>query len=137
MKRKSINPTDWGLQWSMDQAEVVQGGTKHLRCSGQISALPAPDCELGFVVISPNDLRGQIECTLSNIDAVLSKAGMDRSNVVSLRFFTTDVDGFLKNYDIYANWIAEAETCPPQSILGVQRLVLPELMIEIEIEAEA
>lgn len=137
MKRKSINPTDWGLQWSMDQAEVIEGGTRHLRCSGQISALSAPDCELGFVVISPNNLRGQIECTLSNIDAVLSQADMDRSNIVSLRFFTTDVDRFLENYDVYASWIAEAGIRPPQSVLGVQRLVLPELMIEIEVEATA
>jgi enamine deaminase RidA (YjgF/YER057c/UK114 family) len=57
---------------------------------------------------------------------------MTRKNIITLKFFTTDIDGFLQNYDVYANWISEAGTRPPQSLLGVQRLVLPELVVEIE-----
>ncbi len=60
---------------------------------------------------------------------------MSRVDILSLRFFTTDVDEFLKNYDVYANWIREAGTMPPQSLLGVSRLVLPELLVEIEATA--
>jgi len=60
---------------------------------------------------------------------------MSRKNVVSLRFFTTDVDGFLANYDVYARWIGEAGTRPPQSLLGIQRLFLPNLLVEIEAPA--
>lgn len=86
-------------------------------------------------IVSAGEIRGQMECALSNVDAILSKAGMTRKNVVGLRFFTTDVDGFLENYDVYANWIAEAGTRPPQSLLGVQRLVLEPLMVEIEVAA--
>jgi enamine deaminase RidA (YjgF/YER057c/UK114 family) len=67
----------------------------------------------------------------------LEKAEMSRANIVALRFFTTDVDGFLENYDVYAGWISEAGTRPPQSLIGVQRLVLPELVVEIEFEAAA
>ena len=43
-----------------------------------------------------------------------------------------DIDGFLANYDVHANWIAEAGTRPPQSLIGVQRLFLPEPTVEIE-----
>jgi enamine deaminase RidA (YjgF/YER057c/UK114 family) len=64
--------------------------------------------------------------------AALAKAGTTRKDVLSIRFFTTDTDGFLANYDVYADWISAAGTRPPQSLLGVQRLVLPELMVEIE-----
>lgn len=137
MQRTSINPVDWGLAYSMDQGEVVEGASRHLRCSGQVSVDPAPDTDLGIAVVSANDLRGQMEHALRNIDSVLEKAGMGRENIVALRFFTTDIDGFLANYDVYANWIAPAGTRPPQSLLGVSRLVLPELMVEIEIEAAA
>lgn len=137
MKRTSINPVDWSLAYCMDQGEIVEGATKHLRCSGQISVDPASDTELGIAVVAPNDLRGQMEHTFRNIDSVLEKAEMGRGNIVSLRFFTTDIDGFLANYDVYAEWIAPAGTCPPQSLIGVNRLVLPELMVEIEIEAAA
>jgi len=135
MQRESINPWDWGLKWSMDQAEVVSGARRYLHCSGQVAVQPDAASELGITVVSPTEIRGQIECALGNIDAVLAKAGMTRKNVIGLRFFTTDVDGFLANYDVYANWIADAGTRPPQSLIGIQRLVLPELMIEIEATA--
>lgn len=124
MKRESINPVDWGLKYSMDQGETVEGATRHLRCSGQVSVEPSPESELGFAVVSPGEIRGQIACTLANVDAVLSEAGISRENIVNLRFFTPDVDGFLENYDVYADWIAPAGTRPPQSLLGVNRLVL-------------
>jgi enamine deaminase RidA (YjgF/YER057c/UK114 family) len=132
MKRESVNPWDWGLKWSMDQGEIVQDVNRYLHCSGQVAVRPDPDSELGISVVSPGEIRGQIESALANVDAVLAGAGMTRKNVLGLRFFTTDVDGFLENYDVYANWIAEAGTRPPQSLLGIQRLVLPELMVEIE-----
>ena len=137
MNRESINPVAWGLAYSMDQGEVVQGGTRHLRCSGQISSMDDPGSELGFSVVAPGDLRGQMECALSNLDAILEKADMTRDNIVVLRFFTTDVDGVLENYDVYATWIAEAGIRPPQSLIGVNRLVLEDLLIEIEMEAIA
>lgn len=135
MKRTSVNPVDWGLAYSMDQGEIVEGASRHLRCSGQISVDPAPDTELGIAVVSPDDLRGQMAHALRNVDSVLEKAQMGRENIVALRFFTTDMDGFLANYDVYAGWIAPAGTRPPQSLIGVNRLVLPEVMVEIEIEA--
>jgi len=137
MKRESINPWDWGLKWSMDQGEIVENASRHLHCSGQVSVQPDPDSKLGIAVVSPGEIRGQIECALANIDSVLHEAKMTRENLISLRFFTTDVDGFLANYDVYANWIAEARTRPPQSLLGIQRLVLPELLVEIEAVAAA
>ena len=121
----------------VNQGEIVEGASRHLRCSGQIAVEPDADAELGVRVIAPNAIREQIACALANVDAVLSGAHMSRSNVVNLRFYTTDVDAFLANYDVYAEWIAPAGTRPPQSVLGVQRLALPELMIEIEVEAAA
>ena len=137
MKRTSVNPVEWGLAYSMDQGEIIEGTTRHLRCSGQVSVNPAPDTELGIAVVSPNEIRGQMLHTLRNVDSVLEKAQMGRENIVALRFFTTDIDGFLSNYDVYADWIVSAGIRPPQSLIGVQRLVLPELMVEIEAEAVA
>lgn len=132
MNRESINPWNWGLKWSMDQAELVSGVSRYLHFSGQVALEPDPDSEMGVTVVSPGDMRGQIESALSNIDQILAKASMKRSQILSLRFFTTDVDAFLKNYDVYVEWIGRVGTRPPQTLLGVQRLVFPELLIEIE-----
>lgn len=137
MKRTSVNPVEWGLQFSLDQGEVVEGATRHLRCSGQVSVVPDAGEEMGLKVVSPNEIRGQMECALANIDAVLEKAGMTRANVVGLRVYTTQMDAYIENYDVYANWIAQAGTRPPQTLLGVQRLFHPDVVVEIEIEAAA
>jgi len=121
----------------MDQGEIVEGVTRHLRCSGQVSVVPDADSELGISVVASGDIRRQMSHALANIDAVLDKAGMTRANIVSLRFFTTDVDGLLENYDVYAQWIEVAGIRPPQSLLGVNRLALEDLLVEIEAEAAA
>jgi len=132
MQREAVNPWDWGLQWSMNQGEIVEGLSRYLHCSGQVSLVPDADSEMGVAVVHAGDIRGQMEKALANVDAVLEEAGMSRANVLSLRFLTTDIDGFLENYDVYAGWIGQAGTMPPQSLIGVSRLVLPELLVEIE-----
>jgi len=132
MKRTSINPTDWGLGFQMDQGEVTEGHGKILHCSGQCAIAVDADAEMGITVVNPDDLRGQMKVSLANIDAVLEAAGMTRKNLISLRFFTTDIDGFLANYDVYAEWISEHGIRPPQSLYGISRLVFPDLKVEIE-----
>ena len=116
----------------MDQGELVEGLTRYLHFSGQISVEPDTSAEMGIAIKHAGDIRGQMQLSLANVDAVLQNAGMNRSNILSLRFFTTDIDGFLENYDVYSEWIQVAGTRPPQSLLGVNRLALPELLVEIE-----
>ncbi len=132
MRRESVNPWEWGLARGMDQAELLTGVTRQLRCSGQVALRPDPDAPDGLALVAPGDMRGQIECALANVDAVLWKARMRRENLVGLRFYATDVDAFVANYDVYTQWIAPAGIRPPQSVLGVQRLRLPELLVEVE-----
>jgi enamine deaminase RidA (YjgF/YER057c/UK114 family) len=137
MDRTSINPTDWGLRFNMDQAEMVKGGSRHLRFSGQVSVVADRKSAMGVQVVAPGEIRGQMQCVLANIDAILEEADMSRADIVALRFYTTDIDAFLKNYDVYAQWIDTAGIRPPQSLVGVQRLILPDLLVEIEAEAVA
>lgn len=137
MKRTAINPQAWGLGFSMNQAEVVEGVTRHLHCSGQASLFDDADSELGVSVAHAGDMRAQIGAALAQIDALLEGAGMARSNLLTLRFFTTDIESFLANYDVYADWVAAADIMPPQSLLGVSSLALPGMVVEIEATAGA
>ena len=137
MERTAVNPTDWGLGFFMNQGEVTEGATRHLRCSGQVALVPDAEAELGLGVAHVGDIAGQISASLASIDELLAGAGMDRSNIVFLNFFTTDIDGFMENYDVYAEWIAPAGVMPPQSLIGVARLVFPDLLVEIEVQAAA
>ena len=40
-------------------------------------------------------------------------------------------------FSMDATWIADAGTRPPQSLLGINRVFLPELVVEIEVVAGA
>ena len=135
MKRTAVNPWDWGLPFHMNQGELLEGVTRQLRCSGQVAVKPDPTSEYGFSVIGADDLREQMRVALANVDAVLTEAGMERSDIVHLTMFTTDPDGVLANWDVYVEWVSAAGIMPTQSMIGVKRLVLPELMIEIEATA--
>jgi enamine deaminase RidA (YjgF/YER057c/UK114 family) len=137
MKRTQVNPSDWGLQFAMSQGEIVEGVSRQLRLSGQVAVEPDPSADFGIRVVGPGDIRAQMVKALQSVDDVLEAAGMGRENVVHLHFFTTDPDGFLANYDVYAEWIAPADITPPQSLIGVQRLALPDLLVEIEATAAA
>ena len=137
MKRTAVNPTDWGLGFFMNQGEIVEGATRHLRCSGQVALVPDAAAELGLSVAHAGDIAGQMAAALASVDELLSEATMDRSNIVFINFFTTDIDAFLERYEVYANWIAAAGVMPPQSLIGVSRLVLPDLLVEIEVQAAA
>jgi len=137
MERTSINPTSWGQAAHMDQGEVVQGTTRTLRCSGQVSLHDDPEAENGYAVTHPDDMRAQIQDAFGHLDSLLEGAEMTRSNIVGLRFFTTNMDAFVANYDVYVEWIAPAGIRPPMSLLGISRLAVPGLLIEIEMEAAA
>ena len=137
MKRTSINPTSWGLHILMDQGEVVEGTSRTLRCSGQVSLHDDPEAEMGYAVTHPGDMRAQIEDALGHLDELLEGAGMTRANIVNMRVFTTDVDAYLANYDVYAEWIGAAGIRPPQTLLCVAQLAVTGLVVEIEMEAAA
>ncbi len=116
LSRTSINPVSWGIPYKMDQGEVIEGARRVLHFSGQTAIVEDAAAPIGLAVAHAGDIRGQIEMSLANIDAVLEQAGMHRSDIVHLKFFTTDMDGFLQNYDAYASWIGDAGVRPPQSL---------------------
>jgi enamine deaminase RidA (YjgF/YER057c/UK114 family) len=66
---------------------------------------------------------------------VLDHAGYSLADVVRLTVYTTDVDGLIAEYGVLAGRLAEANCRSAQTLLGVNRLAFPELMIEIEATA--
>ena len=125
MKRTSVNPTNWGRPFLMDQGEVVEGTTRTLRCSGQVSLHDDPGAEMGMAVTHPGDMRAQIQDALGHLDELLDASGMTRSNIVCLRFYTTDMEAYLENYDLYAEWIGAAGICPPPPVAPTDADVAP------------
>ena len=73
--------------------------------------------------------------SLDNLEIVLGQAGYNLADVVRLNYYTTDVDGFLAEFDMAKSRLAEAGCRPSSTLLGVTRLAYPELLVEIEATA--
>lgn len=131
MERTAVNPWDWSIKLGYNQAEVIEGATRHVICAGQtaVDGTGTPQ--------HPGDMRGQISLALDNLEAVLKGAGMDLGNVIRLGIYATDVDEALKNFDLMGMRFGPHRVAPPMTLLGVTRLAIPGLMFEIEATAAA
>lgn len=131
MQRKAVNPWEWSLNLGYNQAETIEGISRHLICAGQT----AVDAEGNPQ--HPGDMRSQISLALDNLEAVLAKADMGLRNVVRLGVYATDVDEALKNFDLLGMRFGPIQCAPPMTLLGVTRLAIPSLLFEIEATAAA
>lgn len=129
LTREAVNPWDWSAQFGFNQGEVVSGETRTLYLSGQVAV------DENGAPQHAGDIRAQFELAFDNVDAVLAAAGMDRSNVVRITTFTTDIEGILANWDVYMTRYPEMGYMPPDTLIGIESLFVPELMVEIEVVA--
>ena len=77
-------------------------------------------------------MAAQLTLSLDNMEAVLAEAGMSLANLVRLNVYTTDVDLLFQHYGILASRLGAAGVTPPSTMLGVARLAIPVLMVELE-----
>ena len=131
MERRIINPWKWQDEFGYVQANEVQNAQRTLYCSGQA----ANDAQ--GAAMHPGDMRAQITLALDNLEALLAAAGFSFADIVRLNIYTTDVDKFLENYDVFIVRLAEAGCRHTGSLIGVARLAFPEMMIEVEATAAA
>jgi enamine deaminase RidA (YjgF/YER057c/UK114 family) len=129
MDRRVINPWQWQDAFGFSQAIEVQGAQRILFCAGQTSN----DADGNVVYVG--DMRGQINQSLDNLEAVLREAGFEMSNIVRLNMYTTDVELLLANYDALVSRLDAAGIRPSATLLGVTRLAFPEFLIELEATA--
>lgn len=129
MQRTAVNPWLWSLNFGYNQAEIVEGATRHLICAGQTAADADGNPQ------HAGDMRGQLSLALDNLAAVLEGASMGLANIIRLTIYATDVDAAMKHFDLLGARFGPVGATPPMTLLGVTRLALPSLMIEIEATA--
>jgi len=95
--------------------------------SGQIPLDPAT----GRLVAG--GFREQVRQALANLEAVLEAAGTDRSRVLKVTVFLTDLERFGELNEVYAEYFGTAR--PARSAVQVARLPL-DAQVEIEAVAE-
>ncbi|MFF3849687.1 RidA family protein [Streptomyces sp. NPDC002328] len=126
MERTAVNPVPWSVELGFNQGELVSGHTRTLYLSGQtaMSDDGKPQHE--------GDMAAQLTLSADNLEAVLGEAGMSLADLVRLNVYTTDVDLLFRHYGVLAGRLAAAGVSPTSTMLGVTRLAIPGLMVELE-----
>jgi len=126
MERTAVNPWAWSVEMGYNQGEIVSGHTRTLYCAGQTATngdgKPQHD----------GDMAAQLALSLDNLEAVLAEAGMSLADLVRLNVYTTDVDLLFQHYGVLAARLGAARVAPANTLLGVTRLAIPTLMVELE-----
>jgi len=80
-------------------------------------------------VVGKGDMRAQMEMCFQNVGDVLRAAGTDFNHVLKWTMYTTDIDEFSKNSDVYKRHFINH---PASTLVEVRRLIFPEMLVEIE-----
>jgi enamine deaminase RidA (YjgF/YER057c/UK114 family) len=128
MTQTNVNPWEWSKAFGFSQAVDVRGAEQMLLCSGQTAI--ADDGSPP----SSTDMAEQVKKAFQNLGVVLQAAGLAASDVVKVNYYTTDVDELIAVLGPLASDFF-SDNLPASTLLGVARLALPQLKIEIEATA--
>ena len=113
---------------------AVGTGSRHVHVSGQVARSDdgAP--------VAPGDLAGQVAQALRNTAAALSGAGATFDDVLRLTFFVTRwepemIGAFMSGVERAADEVGLPLPMPPSSLIGVDALFEPDVLVEVEATA--
>jgi enamine deaminase RidA (YjgF/YER057c/UK114 family) len=131
MDRKTHNPTQWLQHFGLNHAVEVSGASRTLYLSGQTAS------DADGAPMHPGDMVAQYKAAWNCLADALAAAGMDAGNLVRLNFYVTDVPAFMEVADQIMPIHGAAGAQIASTLLGVQALYHPDIMIEIEATAVA
>jgi enamine deaminase RidA (YjgF/YER057c/UK114 family) len=124
-----INPWTWQDQYGYVQANVISDGNRVVYCAGQASVDDDGN------PMHEDDMAGQLDQSLNNLETVLGQAGATLSDVVRLNYFVTDIEAFFGAMATIGPRLGQANCRPASTLLRVSGLALPHLLVEIEATA--
>lgn len=86
-------------------------------------------------VLAPGDAYAQTVQAVRNIENALNRLGLGLEHVVRTRIYLTQIDRWEEVARAHVEFFGEIH--PATSLIGVSRLVDPEMLVEIEAEAIA
>ena len=100
---------------------AVHGGVCYL--AGQVAA------------DATQDIRGQTAQVLAAIDALLARAGSDKSRLLMCQIFLTDLADFVAMNELWEAWLPAGHAPPRATVLA--QLARPQWKVEMVVTAAA
>ena len=128
MPKEHIQPGELFSSQNLGFTQVVKStpGTQ-VFIAGQVGY------DKSFKIVGPGDLAAQTEKALSNLGHALSAAGATPADVTMLRVYIANYDPslFAKIHPLIGAFFGDSPP-PAQTVLGVQALAGPDILIELE-----
>ena len=110
---------------------AVGTGSRHVHVAGQIAR------DADGAATSPGDLARQVAQALRNTHVGLTSAGASFADVVRLTFYVTgwspaQIEAFMAGVHEVAAEIELPVPLPPASLIGVDYLFEPDVLVEVE-----
>ena len=126
MEKTALNPPSLPPAPGYSQIVKVSGGTT-IYIAGQVSW----DQEGNLV--GEGDLEGQARQVFTNLVTALAEAGAQPSDLVKVGIYVVDHDlDKLKVIRSVRDQIFNVDPPPASTLLGVDRLALPDLLLEVD-----
>lgn len=132
MSARLISPQDM-LQQTPYHHVAVATGTTHVHVAGQVG-------QRGNEPVAAGDLSAQVAQALRNTALGLAGAGASFSDVVRLTFYVTrwtpdKIEAFMAGVQTVAEEVGLPMPMPPASLIGVEVLFEPDVLVEVEATA--
>lgn len=130
MRKQYLNPKQLSTPRFYTHAVTVQGDTKFIFVSGQVSY------DRAGVVFGKGDMRAQCEQVFKNLTHALRAAGAGWDDVVKMNGYMVGMHH--EAVDLYRgvrSRYLKAGKLPASTLIGIERLVEPDLLLEVEVVA--
>jgi enamine deaminase RidA (YjgF/YER057c/UK114 family) len=130
MKKQYLNPKEMARPRFYTHAVTVEGAGRLVYVSGQVSWDAAGN------VVGKGDMRAQSEQVFKNVGYALAAAGAGWGDVIKMNGYMVGMHGErVAAYREVRQRFLQEGALPASTLVGVERLVDPELLLEVEVVA--